>query len=66
MNLYANEDVMWQRLQDIQREVESSRLSGGGPSLPKLIRQLGRSLLSLAGLATRRPPRRPTLEIEGP
>ena len=33
----------------------------------KLIQQLGRRLLSLAGLATRRPPRRrPTLEIEGP
>lgn len=67
MKPYANEDVMWQRLQDIQREVENSRLYGGGPSLPKLIQQLGRRLLSLAGLATRRPPRRrPTLEIEGP
>ena len=66
MNPYANEDVMWQRLQDIQREVENSRLYGGGPSLPKLIQQLGRRLLLLAGLATRRPPRRPTLEIEGP
>ncbi|TMF77550.1 MAG: hypothetical protein E6I12_07915 [Chloroflexi bacterium] len=65
MNPHANEDMMWQRLQELQREVENSRLYVGGPSLPKLIQQLGRRLLSLAGLATRRPHRRPTLEIEG-
>jgi len=59
MNPYANEDVMWQRLKDIQREMENSRLYGTqGPSLLDIVRQLGRRVWWLAGLATRRPPRR--------
>ena len=66
MNSYANEDVMWQRLKDIQREVENSRLYGDRASLPKLVQQPGRRVWWLAGLATRRPPRRhPETEMEG-
>ena len=49
MNPYANEDVMWQRLKDIQREMENSRLYGTqGPSLLDIVRQLGRRVWWLA------------------
>jgi hypothetical protein len=67
MNPYTNEDVMWQRLKDIQREMENSRLYGThGPSLLEIIRQLGRRVWWLAGLATRRPPRRtPSVDDAG-
>lgn len=34
MNLYYNEDMAWQRLQDTQREAENRRIvAGGGPDL---------------------------------
>ena len=59
MNPYTNEDMMWERLKDIQREMENSRLYGAhGPSLLTVLRQLGARIWWLAGLATRRPPRR--------
>ena len=59
MNPYLNEDVMWERLKDIQREMENSRLYGAhGPSLLTVLRRLGARVWWLAGLATRRPPRR--------
>jgi hypothetical protein len=49
MNPYMNEDVMWQRLKDVQREAENRRLLGPGPSrfglLASLTLGLGRSLL---------------------
>lgn len=67
MNLYMNEDVMWQRLKDIQREAENARRLGiqGGPGPLELVRLLGRRAWWLAGLATRRPPRRhPVIERE--
>jgi hypothetical protein len=41
MNPYMNEDVMWQRLKDLQREAENSRL---------LAQQLGPGFLHLARL----------------
>jgi hypothetical protein len=54
-----NEDVMWQRLKDIQREVENQRLIGrrSMPSPWDLIKLLGRRVWLIAGLAMRRPPR---------
>lgn len=58
MNPYLNEDVMWERLKDIQREMENSRLYGAqGPSLLTVLRRLGARVWWL-GRATRRPPRR--------
>ena len=59
MNPYANEDVMWQRLKDLQREAENSRLFAHG-TLPALLQLMGRAWL-LAGLAMRRVPRRSAL-----
>ena len=58
MNPYMNEDVMWQRLKDVQREVENSRLFTQR-TLPAL---LERTWL-LAGLAMRRAPRRSALRV---
>ena len=59
MNSYANEEVMWQRLQDMQREAENSRLFAQD-TLPGLLRLLEQVWL-LAGLAMRRAPRRSAL-----
>lgn len=60
MNPYANEDAAWQRLQDVQREMENSRLlaEAGLPALWRLARLLGTRAWWRAGLAMRRPPRR--------
>ncbi|HET9781384.1 MAG TPA: hypothetical protein VFR33_06360 [Candidatus Dormibacteraeota bacterium] len=55
MNPYANEEVMWQRLKDMQREAENSRLFAQR-TLPRLLLLLERVWL-LAGLAMRRAPR---------
>lgn len=57
---YVNEDVAWQRLQDIQREIENRRLMAAGqPSATfETLRQLGARVWLLAGLAAMRPPRR--------
>jgi hypothetical protein len=41
MNPYANEDVMWQRLKDLQREAENSRLLAQHV-VPGFLRLLGR------------------------
>ena len=59
MNPYLNEDVMWQRLKDIQREAENRRLYGDTTlnSLLSLLGMLGTRVWLLAGLAMRRPPR---------
>jgi hypothetical protein len=65
MNPYANEDLMWQRLKDIQREMENSRLYGAHrPSFGALARRLGARVWWLAGLATRRPPRRRWVDVD--
>ncbi len=66
MNPYTNEDVMWQRLKDIQREVENRRLFAEHtvPSLLRLVGLLGRRAWNLAGLATYRAPRRHALHVD--
>ena len=57
---YTNEDAAWQRLQDLQREMENSRLMAA--TQPRLaletIGRLATRVWLLAGLATRRPPRK--------
>ncbi len=57
MNPYVNEDVMWQRLKDVQMEAENRRLYGQVPGLADLVRLLAQRAWLLAGLAMRRPPR---------
>lgn len=56
MNPYMNEDVMWQRLKDLQREAENRQLYGG-QGLREVLRLLAARAWLLAGLAMRRPPR---------
>lgn len=55
---FMNEDVAWQRLQDLQREMENSRLVAeqGPPALARLARYLGGRVGKL--LATTRAARR--------
>ena len=57
---YNNEDAAWQRLQDLQREMENSRLMAS--SMPQevvgALRKLAARAWLLAGLAAARPPRR--------
>jgi hypothetical protein len=57
---YMNEDAAWQRLQDIQREMENRRLMAAGRPHATLgtLRQLAARAWLLAGLAAMRPPRR--------
>ena len=64
---YMNEDAAFERLKDLQREMENSRLvAGTAPSLGSLIRSLGQRAWWLAGLAMRRPPRtRPVASRRG-
>jgi len=58
MNGYYNEDMAWQRLQDIQREMENRRIvAGGGPSLAWWPVRLAQRAWILAGLTAQRPPR---------
>lgn len=60
MHPFINEDVAWQRLQDIQREMENRRLTAAGQPHATLdtLRQLATRAWLLAGLAAMRPPRR--------
>ena len=46
MNPYTSEEVMWERLKDIQREVENARLLRGrqGRGWPNPLRSLGHAL----------------------
>ena len=55
MNPYMNEEVMWQRVKDVQREAENRRLMGPrGSSLLGLLGSLVLSLgRTLAGSPTR-------------
>jgi hypothetical protein len=55
-----NEDVAWQRLQDIQREMENRRLLAAGQpnSTFETIKQLAARVWLLAALAVRTGPRR--------
>jgi hypothetical protein len=65
MNPYVNEEMMWQRVKDIQLEAENSRLwaAHGVPATVRLLQFLGGRVGRLAGFATRRPSRRPQLQI---
>jgi hypothetical protein len=60
MNPYADEDVMWQRLKDLQREAENRRLirAENRTEGRHLLKLLAARAWLLAGLAMRRPPRR--------
>ncbi|HET7420701.1 MAG TPA: hypothetical protein VFL27_09990 [Candidatus Dormibacteraeota bacterium] len=60
MGSYMNEDVMWERLKDIQLEVENSRLVEPRlmPMIWRSAQLLGERAWLLAGLAARRAPRR--------
>ena len=60
MHPFMNEDAAWQRLQDIQREMENRRLMAAGRSHVTLstLRQMAARAWLLAGLAAMRPPRR--------
>lgn len=67
MHQFDNEDVAWQRLQDIQREMENSRLLAtyGLPRTGYLLGLLGKRIWWIAGIAMRRTPRRhPAARIE--
>ena len=56
---YMNEDVMFERLKDLQRELENRHLAAGTlPGFGGLVRNLSARAWHLAGLAMRRPPRR--------
>ena len=57
---YMNEDAAWQRLQDIQREMETSRLMAAGQPYATLetLKRLAARVWLLGGLASMRPPRR--------
>jgi hypothetical protein len=68
MNPYANEEIMWQRLKDMQREAENSRLfvQGTVPRLANMAALLGRRAWWLSGLAIRRAPRRSPLRVVEP
>ncbi len=65
MNPYVDEDVMWQRLKDIQREAENRRLYGDTSlnSVLALLAMLRARVWLLAGLAMRRPPRRRPIHL---
>jgi hypothetical protein len=59
MDRYTNEDAAWQRLQDLQREMENSRLIANRPqAVVGTLRKLAERAWLLAGLAAARPPRR--------
>ncbi len=59
MYQYTNEDVAFERLKDLQREMENSRMAADSlRGAATLVRHLSARAWWLAGLATRRPPRR--------
>jgi hypothetical protein len=61
---YMNEDVAFERLKDLQREMENSRMNANAlAGLGGRVRNLAARAWWLAGLAMRRAPRRrPGLE----
>lgn len=58
--MYSNEDLMWQRLKDLQAEADNRRLmrSGSGLGAGSLVKMLAQRAWLLAGIAARRAPRR--------
>jgi hypothetical protein len=56
---YMHEDAMFDRLETLQRELESSRVMAQGlPGWGRVLRNLGARAWVLGGLAMRRAPRR--------
>jgi hypothetical protein len=56
---YMNEDVAFERLKDLQREMENSRLAASSlAGFGALVRNLSARAWWLGGLALRRAPRR--------
>ncbi len=49
--MYMNEDVAWQRLQDLQREMEYSRMlaNQGVPALARLAQRIGGRIGTFVG-----------------
>ena len=64
---FMNEDAAWQRLQDMQREIENSRLMAEGQpdATLQLLRRLAVRAWHLAGLAAMRPPRYSPMRHDG-
>jgi hypothetical protein len=61
---FMNEDVAFERLKDLQREMENSRLTASGlAGFGPLVRNLSARAWWLAGLAMRRPPRRRPADV---
>ena len=59
MNGYFNEEMAWRQLQDLQREMENHRLVAfGGPAIRWWLPKLAQRMWVVAGLASRRAPRR--------
>jgi hypothetical protein len=59
MYQYTNEDVAFERLKDLQREMETSRMAASSAAgLGKSVRNLVARAWWLGGLAMRRAPRR--------
>jgi hypothetical protein len=59
MHRYTNEDAAFERLKDLQREMENSRLMAGWvKGLDRRLWNLAARAWWLSGLAMRRPPRR--------
>ena len=64
---FMNEDAAWQRLQDMQREIENSRLMAEGQpdATLQLLRRLAVRAWHLAGFAAMRPPRYVPMRHDG-
>jgi hypothetical protein len=61
---YMNEDAAFERVKDLQREAENSRLMAGSlPGAWSLIRNLAARAWWLGGLALQRPPRPRPIEV---
>ena len=64
MHPYMNEDVMFERLKDLQREMENRHLAPGTlAGFGGLVRNLSARAWHVAGLAMRRPPRRRPVRV---
>lgn len=61
---YMNEDVAFERLKDLQREMENSRLVAGSlMGFGSLVRRLAARAWWIAALAMGRPPRRRPVQL---
>jgi hypothetical protein len=64
---YMNEDAAWQRVQDLQREIENSRLMAAGRpgAARELLRHLAARAWYLGRLAALRPARYARMRHDG-